>query len=305
MADHDGPDTGRWIELQQLAREAEESARPMPVARVRRLGERRRARRQIGLAVAAALTVVVAGGALVNQSALRVDPVPNPAGTPTVVTASPSPARTVTATNLITGAQVPTTEQERYAETPAGVGRQIERISVCLPDAGIDPLGPTAVITRNFRLDRRALGETNTPEPPFNGDPTIYTAALQFGSAADAQQAYADLRAEIDRCGDTISARKDTSIRSAAQWYDVRTDRPDAQAAFSDVIWRESSDLSESGYFESVGVALLGDRMAITVSLEYGMDYNVAYDQDGDPNLDLPPHPQYTLLVAAVDRLAD
>ena len=45
--------------------------------------------------------------------------------------------------------------------------------------------------------------------------------------------------------------------------------------------------------------------MALTVSLVYGQDYNVSLDPAGDPDTELPAHPQFGLVTAAAERLAN
>ncbi len=297
MVEHDP-----WSGLRELAREGEESARPLPAARVRRLGDQRRTRRHVGLVAAAAALVVAASGVAISQVMPDTSPQPNPAGTPSVVTASPSPApaRTVTAVNLVEAGDVPVVGQERWAATPAGTGRPGEAVTVCVPDGGYDELGAVDTVNRNFRLDRRAGGETNPPAAPLGAAPSVYTQALQFDSSAAAEKAYQTYRGWVDRCAATLRTRGDTPIGGAGEWLDVKTSVSGASAAFTELTWRPQQDTTESGYFESVGLALVGDRLAVTVSLVYGMDYNgVAYDQKGDPDLGLPPHPQYFLVSAA------
>ena len=88
----------------------------------------------------------------------------------------------------------------------------------------------------------------------------------------------------LESCKKTITERGDTSAGAAPEWYPVQTKVSGAEARFTEVSWIPAGDESGSGYFESVGLALVGDRLAVTVSLVYGQDYNVAYDQDGDPD---------------------
>ena len=66
MADRD-PLTG----LTELARVGEDLAHPLPVEQVRRLGDRRRARRHAGMVAAAVAAVVIAGGTALSQGVLR------------------------------------------------------------------------------------------------------------------------------------------------------------------------------------------------------------------------------------------
>jgi hypothetical protein len=302
------PERDPLAQLRQLARQGEDLAQPLPVERVRQLGNRRRTRRRTGMIAAAVAAVVIAGGVIAAQGVLRGDPGPGPVATPTTTppahTPSPTPDRTVTEANLITAEEVPQQGEESFAETAKGAGRPAGQITVCLPDGALSGLGATAIIGRNFRRDHVFDGSTNPPESPFGTDPTIYTQALQFGSAADASAAYRTYRDWLDTCAATIKGRKDVPLGAGVDWIAVQTKVPGAKAGFMERTWRERADTSGNGYFESIGLALVGDRLAVTVSLQYGQDYNIAYRPDGDPDTGLPPHPQFGLLVAAAHRLA-
>jgi hypothetical protein len=302
------PERDPFTQLRQLARQGEDLAQPLPVERVRQLGNRRRARRRTGMIAAAVAAVVIAGGVIAGQGVLRGDlgpgPVATPKTTPPAPTPSPTPARTVTEANLITADEVPRQGEESFTETAEGVGRPADQVTVCLPDGALNQLGATGIIGRNFRRDHLSDGSTNPPEAPFGADPTIYTQALQFDSAADASAAYRTYRDWLDTCATTIKAREDVPLGAGVDWIAVQTKVAGAKAGFMERIWRQRADTSGGGYFESVGLALLGDRLAITASLVYGQDYDsVAYRQDGDPATGLPPHPQFGLLVAAAHRL--
>jgi len=303
------PEHDPFAQLRQLARQGEDLARPLPVERVRQIGNRRRTRRRTGMIAAAVAAVVIAGGVIAGQGLLRGDPGPGPVATPKTTppapTPSPTPAGTVTEANLITADEVPQQGEESFAETAKGVGRPADQVTVCLPDGAVSGLGATEIIGRNFRRDHLFDGSINPPEVPFGADPTIYTQALQFDSAADASAAYRTYRGWLDTCAATIKGRKDVPLGAGVDWIAVQTKVPGAKAGFMERIWRARADTSGSGYFESIGLALVDDRLAVTVSLVYGQDYDsVAYRQDGDPVTGLPPHPQFGLLVAAAHRLA-
>ncbi len=281
------------------------------------LPERRRTRRNIALAAAAVAILAVGGGILLSRFMPGPDPAPDPVGTPSVASASPSPAgtpssgsvsptpatRELTEANLLTADDIPAEGEETYTETPEGVGRGPQELTVCRPEGTGSEIGAEDVLGRNFRLRTLADGGPATPEPPVGSDPTIYTQALQFDSADAARAAYETYQGWLESCKKTITERGDTSAGAAPEWYPVRTKVSGAEARFTEVSWIPAGDESGSGYFESVGLALVGDRLAVTVSLVYGQDYNVAYDQDGDPDLGLRSHPQYGLLIAAADRL--
>lgn len=287
-------------DLRQLARAGEEAARPMPAERARQLGDRRRTRRQVGRGVAAVALVVVAGGAVLSQGGLGLDRTPQAGETPSV--ASPVPERTVTEANLITAAQVPVVGRERFEEAPPR--RAADQVTVCVPDQGPDQLGGTGVVSRSFRLARRADGLANKPRGTLAPEPTVYTQAWQFSSPATAFRAYQTYRSWLEDCATTLDARGDVPLGAGADWVEVDLDVAGATGGFAEQTWREGHDTSQNGYFESVGLALVEDRLAVTVSLQYGQDYSgVSYRPGGDPDLELPPHPQFDLLSAAAQRL--
>jgi hypothetical protein len=293
--------------LTELGRVGEDSAQPLPVVQVRRLGDRRRARRHAGMLAAAVTAVMIAGGTVLSQGMLQTDRAPDPAQTPTtvptVVTASPTPTRTVTEANLIMASEVPGIERERFVETPAGVGRDDDHLTTCVPDGEMDQLGATATAGRSFRMDRRSDGETNPPAKPFDNEPTLYTQAVQFDSTAAAEKAYLIYRDWLDSCPQTIKERGDTALGGGVGWTPVSTSVNGAKAGFDEIVWRAASDGSEAGYFESIGLTRVDDRLAVTVWLVYGQDYNVSLDPKGDPDTGLPAHPQFGLLKAAAQHL--
>jgi hypothetical protein len=236
------PEHDPFAQLRRLARQGEDLAQPLPVERVRQLGDRRRTRRRTGMIAAAVAAIVIAGGAIAGQGLLRGDRSPGPAvtpsATPPALPPSPTPARTVTEANLITADEVPRLGEERFAETAEDVGRPAEQVTVCLPEGALSQLRASEIVGRNFRRDHRFDGSTNPPAEPFGSDPTIYTQALQFESAADAAAAYRTYRGWLDTCAATIKARKDVPLGAGVDLIAVRTRVPGAKAGFTERTWR-------------------------------------------------------------------
>ncbi len=115
---------------------------------------------------------------------------------------------------------------------------------------------------------------------------------------------YLTYRDWLNGCAKTIKKRGDEPLGTGGSWIPV-TKVANGKGGFSEQLWRAAADTSEAGYFESVGVTLVGDRMAVTVSLVYGQDYNgVSYTEKKDPVTELPPHPQFGLVKAAAQRLS-
>ena len=297
--------------LRDLARAGEDFAHPMPADDVRRLGDQRRTRRHTSIVATAVLAVVVAGGAILSQGILRTDQTPNPAeptptlsATPTPApTATPTPTRTVSEANLIRPNDLPRLDQERFVTTPARAGRPADQITVCLPKDGMAQFAPTSSANRNFRMDRRADGSVNEPDEPFGNNPTIYTQVLQFGSRSEAKDGYATFRSWLAEC--RKHARANGKVQTSdGEWIPVHVNTKGAQAGFDEAQWRDADSTdANAGYFESVGLVLLDDRLAVTVEVVFGQDYNVSYLPSGDAETGLPPHPQFVLVEAAARRM--
>ncbi len=278
------------------------------------VGQRRsRVSRRRAVVPGLAAVALTAGLALAGCTSDAQPPTGSPSGSasastdPTVgnptPTGTPPAARTVTDANLVAATQLLTAGKEKWRATAPDLGREPDHPSVCVPDEGLAELAAKAAVRRNFRLARLAGGEKNPGEEPFGQDPTVYTVALQFDTSQAAAAAYGTLRSWLDDCTATIEDRGDAAIRAGESWYAVRTGVKGAKAGFSEAVWYPRESKSESAYFESTGIALVGDRVALAVTLAHGMDYNVAYDPKGDKDLGLPPHPQYKALSAAAQRL--
>lgn len=304
MADHDP-----LTDLRQLARAGEQAARPLSAQRTRALGDRRRARRQVGLGAAAVALAAVAGGAVLSLTGLGLDGSPEPAQTPRVVTASPQPTRTLTPANLIGPEQVPTYGPERVGIAAPGLGRPTDQSSPCIPN-GLSELGATTVLSRNFHyLDPAARGgvgraPSGAPTPQASKvPPSVYTTALQFADPAAAQRAYDQVVAWRDGCETRLAQRGYTVGNRAATWVPVHGGNREL-GRFADLTYTEPGVTSENGVFESLGLTRVADRLMITVTVTSGMDHNRAYDPSGDPANGLSAHEQYALITAAAGRLA-
>lgn len=294
--------------LDQLAREAQAYARPLPPARVRALGTRRRRRRHLALAVAAAAVAVVGGGAVLaatgGLSQLRP---PSPAGPPTLsaVPASPSPAaRTVTEANLLQAGDIPIEPgQAEVVVAPAGVGRSPDTSSACIPES-LDALGATAMVTRNFayRLEY-GPGESPDPDAPGAGQPAVYTQALQFPDRSAAQQAVRTYQGWLDDCPARLRTRRYTVLGTGERPAWPVTESGRIVGRFTETVYREPGDRSDQGWFESVGLTQVEDRVMVTVTVAYGMDLIRSYRPEDVAESGAPLHEQFALIRAAAQRL--
>jgi hypothetical protein len=287
-----GPDLDNV--LRDLAASAERHAVAADPARVRRLGERRRHRRYAVTAGFAALVVVAAGGTVAAQLPGLTDRSPAPvASAPTAVprpTPSPTPARTVGPTELLRSADVPTSGGPALEIAPAGAGRRPNEISVCVPD-GLEALAATGSASRNFRYP----GQSGVP---------ISTVALQFADAEAARRAEQTVRGWVDDCPALLREEGATVLGSGGvDWVDVAVPAGTSGRFAVLPIYREASDASEEGVFESLGVTRVDDRLMLTARVVVGMDDNVSLDPEPDPADGMPAHPQFGLVTAAAQRL--
>ena len=284
--------------LRDLAAHGEREAQPFDPARVRTLGERRRHRRYAFNAVVAALVVVAAGGTVVSQLPGLTDGSPAPvASAPTAVpapppTPTPAPTRTVGARQLLRPADVPTSGGPALEIAPAGAGRSVDEISVCVPD-GLRVLGATGSASRSFRYP----GQSGVP---------ISTVALQFADAGAAQRAERTVRGWVDDCPALLRDSGATVLGGGApEWVDVDTPSGTSGSFAVLPIYSEASNTSEDGVFESLGLTRVGDRLMLTARVVVGMDDNVSLDPEPDPADGMPAHPQFGLVTAAAERLAE
>lgn len=314
MAEHDPLE-----QLADLARAAEQQADPWPAARVRQLGTQRRHRRHALSVAAVAAVVALGGGFAFTQLGAGTNLEPNPVATPTAAAPSTSPApstgptpsttapvRTVTETNLLTTADIPLqVESNRVVVTAAGVGRPAAATSVCVPDS-IELLGATSTRDRNFRTE--VTDPTYNPDPsdPLSEQPTVYSQGLQFADAELAEQARTTYQGWVADCLDQLRASQDREVIGTGwklDWHSVRSGSR-VVGSFAEVpIYRDRSDSSENGYFETVGLTRVDDRLMITVDLMYGNEKHYSLDQGGDPTTEMPADPQFALVVAAAKRL--
>jgi len=223
-------------------------------------------------------------------------------------TSEPAPTkapRTITAENLLQPSDIHTdTAEQQVVTTDPALGRSVAESSVCLTD-GLDALGATEVLSRNFRIV--VPDEPSSTAEPGNelaGQPSIYTQALQFSTEAEADEAVEAYRAWIAECSALLQDRGYTVLGELNRtWYPVNLDTEGASGEFAELTYRAPGQSEDFGWWEAIGLTQRGDRLMVTVSLTVGQDKNVAYEQyPADPDLTAL-HEQYALIIAAADRL--
>lgn len=225
------------------------------------------------------------------------------AGRPVQVPPTPEPTARLTDDNLLRPGDLPRydgLEAEEYDRN----ARPELRFSACFPES-LAALDPTDVRTRSFRyrlVDPDAdAGED--PDSELAGQPGDYTAALQFADEKAAERAYQELSTWVENCADTLDAEGFRApgggpVRGFDRWYPVRGEVETAR--FSEFMYQRADKQDGNGFFEAVGLVRVGDRIAVAVTVVYGMDHN----WDADPEEDVAgPHPLADILPAAAERL--
>ena len=301
MTEHDP-----WSELKDLTEATGHTATPMDVSRVRKLGTQRRRRRHLAVGAVAAVLAVGLGGGIFTKAINRTDPdLPPIANTPTAiatptapVTATPVPPREVTLDNVITTDELEVTNGAKGEWIDfTDNARDWDEVSACQQDT-FASLGATSQAGRSFRF-APDYGPDETPDPdaPHANEPQTYALALQFPDEATAKEAYETYRVWVETCSEWVKSR-DYGLLGADQpvtWVDAPVDHGAAEFAMN--TYRLPTEKDElDAYWETVGLLLDGDRLAVTVSLRYAPEYYYANEPGGDPDSGLPADPQFNLL---------
>ena len=302
MAEHDPLD-----DLRDVLRGGETSATPLPIQRVRQLGHRRRVRRRIATS-ALALALLAGGGAAVSSAIADREHRPDPATIQTAVPSpppfsapAPPPTRTVTGTNLLRPSDLAVSGDVSVREYQRSA-RPVDEVSVCQRQTWQE-LGALAQVSRSYQQTADpAASTTPDPEDPLATIPTAYAVAAQFSEPAAATRARQTYHDWVASCPEALSRDGYTIVGGTVTWHQVQVAA--GQAEFAEVTYRQpGASQEDDAYFESIGLTQVEDRLMVTVSLHHGQDFNVAYDQQGDPDLGLSAHPQFAMCVAAAQRL--
>jgi hypothetical protein len=168
---------------------------------------------------------------------------------------------------LIKASRVPAYGDQEITIAEPGVGRRQDAITVCTRSGGVRELRATQVRSRFFMID--------------NHPPNIVTMALQYADAEAARSAARTFRERIQVCGKQL--REDACwVGESHRWINSPTTR--GSARFTELVDKLPGHAGDdAGYFESIGLTRVGDRLMITVSMVYGQDHNVSLDPRGDP----------------------
>lgn len=254
----------------------------------------RRARSPLPLVVGAILALLLA--ACSPASTGPTDPSQPPSSAP--------PARSVTATNLLTVDDVeginddPMTKQ--VVEAADGEGRPVSQSYICLPEDGLASLGATSMVTRDFTFKIINADSDPYPDSPLKDKPSVYTQALQFADESAATAARATYAGWIKDCPATLLGQgygidEDQSLKLTT----LKKEGGSAQAGMVAYLQPAAKD-TENLYWESAGIAQVKDRLMITIMVSWGMDTPGTFDESEGDFI----HPQAVLAEYSIDRLA-
>ena len=245
------------------------------------------------------IAVVAAGSCLILAQCSWFTPTPAPpALSPSASTASP--VRTISNGNVIKAADLP---------APIGGGKVVEyhrnartldQLSICQPQP-LETLGASAIKSRSFQA-RYPNGERPFPRSSLDKKPDTYAVVLQFADQAAAWRAKSIYDGWVADC---LAGRNPANgiqvVRPSLEWTPVVIEPAVAEVA--EVVYRDDDSSDEYGYFESIGLTLLDDRMMITVHTFYSDEspysVNLGEEEAGFA------HPQLGLVGAAARRLAE
>jgi hypothetical protein len=161
-------------------------------------------------------------------------------------------------------------------------------------------LGASAIKSRSFRT-HYASGDRPFPQSSLDDEPDTYAVALQFDDSIAAQRAKSLYDNWVINCATAQDHPKGIrTLRPNFDWTTVSADP--AQAEVSEVVYRKDGSSNRYGYFESIGLTVLEDRMMITVHIFYTDEspYSVNLEDDEAGFA----HPQLGLVAAAAKRLS-
>lgn len=210
--------------------------------------------------------------------------------------------------NLINADEIPVTANNTFTEADPGAGRGDGQVSVCESTAAtnLSALGGTPVLRRNFTSQYQYQpGESPDPSDPLKDLPSEYTAAIQFTDPDAAKQAFDTYTSWVDGCLNQLEGLGYRVLNQEPQeWYEAPTET--GRGKFTQIVYREpKAKDQDAGFFESIGLTLVEDRLMITVSLVYGQDHIVIMAPTPDANEpSLDPHPQFALIRLAAEHLA-
>ena len=204
--------------------------------------------------------------------------------------------------------------------TRPGEGRAADEASVCLPPGEWKSLGAPQVLTRNFRYDwpvdpTARNGESGTAGyTPLYNMPEFYTAALQFADEPAAVRAQGRLRDWLSGCAMELRRRKFTVIQDETKttWIDVPAAASGGRVVGEFAVLpiyeqpgvKAGPDGFAGAYFERVGLTRVENRLMVTVSVDWGIEYHYSDQPGGDQDTGFPADPQFALVQAAAKRLS-
>ncbi|MCW2809569.1 MAG: hypothetical protein JWP61_27 [Friedmanniella sp.] len=217
---------------------------------------------------------------------------------PTTPSATPVP-RTLGPSNRVRASDLPDPDGGGRIEAYARHRRSLDHLSRCQPA----PLASLRAAQTSVVSFRAVASGSNPASSPLAGQPTSYVVALQFADETAARRAYDTVRGWGSTCRAQGRTADGVRLRSGGtDWTAVPA--PPATAEVAEVVYRGPGSTAGRAYWESTGLVLVGDRLALTVHLFYAAEsvYSLVITAD-DEEAGFP-HPQRGLTAATATALA-
>jgi hypothetical protein len=210
---------------------------------------------------------------------------------PTTGTEQPPADEALSEDNLPTADQIPWSERFVFEQTEPQDGE----LTQCAKESW-EALGADSQLRRDFRRI------TVPGAAPAEYNAYARSMALDFASEADAQTAYQTISQWIQSCATTLQGHFYDRASGGDQWTDVNVKA--GQARFAELSYGPvpGTGTDEVGFFESVGLARVGDRVLVVSLVDISTESHWSYAPD-DPT-GLPMHPFFTTLPGGADNLA-
>ncbi len=150
----------------------------------------------------------------------------------------------------------------------------------------------------------RAVGSgSNPPSSPLASQPTSYVVTLQFDDATAARRASVTYRGWVSACRAADKTTDGVRLRSGGtDWTTVPAAPGTAEVA--EVVYRGPGSSGDTAFWESSGLVLVGDRLAVTLHLFSAPESVYTLASRADDEEAGFPHPQRGLTAAAATALA-
>lgn len=221
---------------------------------------------------------------------------------PSTTSPRPPSGRALTDRNHLVADDIPPKQNSVVNAVPDGIGRSYAEMSIC-QRSGLRGLAATDQLGATFKQYYQ-YGPDDQPDPadPMKDLPDTYALALQFNDAEAARAAFYTYTGWVDGCQQSLKDEGFTILNKGELAWNAAP-VASGESKFTEIVYREpDAKDQDNGWFESIGLTLVGHRMMVTVYLVYGQDHNVVTNPNGADGQD--PYELYAINAAAAKALA-